>query len=314
VGRAYGGGGLRASIPFSKLYPEVQSELFNLNGLYHKIVLSGNYFNAGSTTPHTQLPQLDRLNDDVTDFTLRNMHILEPAYYGAQGVFLVNSPLFFDPQTYAIRRLLDTRIDTLDSIEVVQMDLRQRLQTKRGFPGSEHVVDWMTFDVSASLFPDTHRDNFGHYFGIVEYDWNWNIGDRTALFSSGWFEPFENGPRSFNFGVTMSRPDNTLFTLSYRQIDPLNSRAVIGSVTYPFSAKYALTASTVWDFGVNIQSFSLMFSRIGTDVQINLGLSYNSILNTVGVTFEVVPNLLRSQVRPGMPLLGAAPGALGSAR
>src|SRR5207248_969325 len=85
-----------------------------------------------------------------------------------------------------------------------------------------------------------------------------------------------------------------------RQIDPLNSRAIIASITYPFSAKYALTAATVWDFGVNIQSYSLIFSRIGTDVQINLGVSYNSVLNNFGVTFEVIPNLLKSSLRPGM--------------
>src|SRR4051812_40996948 len=36
-GRLYGGGGTRASLPLSRLYPNVQSELFNLNGLYHKV-------------------------------------------------------------------------------------------------------------------------------------------------------------------------------------------------------------------------------------------------------------------------------------
>src|SRR5207247_1325298 len=149
--------------------------------IYHKIVLSANYFNAGSTTPHNRLPQLDRLDDDVTDFTLRNMHILEPIFNTAHGASIVASPFFFDPQTYAIRRLVQTQIDTLDAIQVVQMDLRQRWQTKRGFAGSEHVVDWMTLDIQASLFPDGHRDNFNRLVGVLEYDWTWNIGDRTAL-------------------------------------------------------------------------------------------------------------------------------------
>ena len=49
-GRLYGGGGVRASMPFSRLYPDVQSELFNLNGIYHKIVFSGNYYIADSNT------------------------------------------------------------------------------------------------------------------------------------------------------------------------------------------------------------------------------------------------------------------------
>jgi hypothetical protein len=306
VGRAYGGGGVSASIPFSHLYPDVKSELMNLDGIYHKIVLSANYFAAWSSVPYGNLPQLDRLNDDVTDFTLRNMRILQPVFNPTNAVNLTTSPVF-DPQMYAIRRLLDDRIDTRDSIEVLQLDLNQRWQTKRGFPGAEHVVDWMTLDLQGSLFPDTHRDNFGHYFGILQYDWNWNVGDRTALFSNGWLEPFANGPRVFVVGATFNRPDSTNFTLSYRQLDPLGSRAVIGSVTYPFSAKYALTASAVWDFGARIESVNVLVTRKGTDVLVGLGFSYNSILNTVGVQFEIIPNLLLSTMRPGATPLSGAP-------
>jgi hypothetical protein len=310
VGRLYGGAGVRASVPFSKLYPDVCSELFNVDGIFHKIVLSGNYYNAYSTIPFKQLPQLDRLNDDVTDFTLRNMHVLSPTTIPLpNGLLLAYSPLY-NPQDYAVRRLLDTRTDTLDTVEAVQFDLRQRWQTKRGFPGSEHIVDWMTLDVSASIFPDSHRDDFGHYLGFVDYDWLWNIGDRTALFSSGWFEPFTNGARVYGFGASFNRPDTTNFTIAYRQIDPVDSRAVIGQITLPFSAKYAMTASTTWDFGAHNQTYTLLLTRKGTDVLLGLGVSYSSILRTFSFTFEVVPNLLLSSMRPGIsPLFGGAGGA-----
>src|ERR1019366_1562824 len=142
------------------------------------------------------------------------------------------------------------------------------------------VVDWMTFNIDASLFPQSNRDNYGHTFGILEYDWTWNIGDRTALTSSGWAEPFNGGPRVFNFGGVISRPDTTAFYLGYSQIDPLNSKAVIASIIYPLSAKYALSASTVWDFGNHISSYSLFLSRMGTDVMVSFGLNYNSTVNT----------------------------------
>src|SRR5205823_7651769 len=141
-----------------------------------------------------QLPQLDRLNDNTSDQALRDIRTWQPLFNPTNAAFLTTSRVF-DPQIYALRRLVDTSPETLDSMQVLQLDLRQRWQTKRGFAGNEHIVDWMTLDLSASLFPDSHRDNFGHYLGILEYDWNWNIGDRTALFSSGWFEPYENGPK-----------------------------------------------------------------------------------------------------------------------
>src|SRR5205085_3740780 len=126
-GRAYGGGGIRGTIPFSRLYPDVSSELFNVRGLYHKATLGANWYAAQSDTPYTRLPLVDRLNDDAVDQAYRNMRPMQPSYVpGPAGLALASSPIF-DPQQYAIRRLLNNRVDTLDSINVVQLDLFQRL-------------------------------------------------------------------------------------------------------------------------------------------------------------------------------------------
>jgi lipopolysaccharide export system protein LptA len=291
-GRLVGGAGVRWNLPLSKLYPDIQSELFNLNGIYHKINLTGNYYTAQASSGVNNFPQFDRLNDDSTDQTLRDFRPVQTLFNPGAAAYLTSSNLF-NPQNYAIRRLIDTNIDTLDTIDVLQLAINQRWQTKRGFPGNEHVVDWMTLNIGVSIFPHSQRDNYGNTFGIFEYDWTWNIGDRTALTSSGWFEPFNGGPRAFDLGVVINRPDTTNFYLGYRQIDPLNSKAVIGSVTYPLSAKYAMTASTVWDFGNHISSYSIFLSRMGTDVMVNFGVSYNSTVNTFGIAFEVLPNLTR---------------------
>jgi hypothetical protein len=304
-GRVYGGGGLRASIPFTRLYPDIQSQLFNLNGIDHKIVASTNLYFAHSDTSFSRLPQLDRLNDDASDQALRDIKPLEPIFIPGTGILLATSPLY-DPQRYAIRRLVDNRIDTLDSMEVLQFDVRQRWQTKRGYPGMQHIVDWMTLDLSGSYFFDSNRDNFGQNFAFLQYDWTWNIGDRTALVSTGWVDPIENGARVFTIGTFFNRPDRTSMYLGYREIDPLSSRAVSGAITYIFSPKYAMTASATYDFGTNqSQSNSLVFTRMGSDLQVSFGVNYNSILNNFGVTFEIVPNVVPQNKRiPGMGALG----------
>jgi hypothetical protein len=156
------------------------------------------------------------------------------------------------------------------------------------------------------VFPHSNRDNFGESLGIIEYDWVWNIGDRTALVSDGWFETIDGGPRVFNAGAIFNRPDHTSLYLGYRQIDPLESKAVIAAVTYALSAKYAVTASTTWDFGTENENSTVMLTRIGTDLRMSMGLSYNSLLNNFGVQFEIVPNLIRGG-RSG----GFAPGMFG---
>jgi hypothetical protein len=306
IGRLYYGGGLQGSIPFSRLYPDVESELLNLHGLYHKIVIGGNYYWAHSSLSHLRLPQLDRLNDDASDQALRDIYPVQIGINPTNAVQLTSG--FFDPQFMALRKLVLDKIDTRDSIDEVVLDLRQRWQTKRGFPGQEHIVDWMTLDVSATFFPQPNRDDFGQTVNFIEYDWTWNIGDRTALFSSGWFDPHEGGGRFFNVGAQFNRPDRTQFMLAYRQIDPLNSKAVIGSVTLPFSEKYSLTAASSYDFGVNSQVNSLVITRTGSDLMVSLGLTYNSILSNFGFVFEVYPNLVPANRRVAGNILAPAQG------
>lgn len=296
-GRLIGGGGVRGSMPLSHLYPNVQSDLLNLNGLYHKIVLGGNYYNVHSDAPFTDFPQIDRLNDDATDQALRDIYPRQPFLNPAHGLALAFDPIF-NPQAYAIRRLVMSRVDTRDSIDVFEADIRQRWQTKRGFPGQEHIVDYFTLDTSASLFPEANRDNFGEAFAFLEYDATWNVGDRTAFNSTGWYDPFDNGARVLTLGAFLNRPDRTNFYVGYRIIDPVGSRALITTANYTFSPKYAITAAVVYDFGDNeALANSLVITRVGSDLTMNIGFNYNAILNNFGFTFELLPNIVASARR-----------------
>lgn len=307
-GRFYGAGGASASVPLSSYFPNVQSDLFNVQGIYHKIVLGATYYIAHSSVPFNELPQLDRLNDDATDQALRDITPLQPVLNPAHGVALATSPIF-DPQRYAIRRLIDDRVDTLDSIQVVQLDLRQRWQTKRGFPGLQHTVDLFTLDLSCSLFPNANRDNFGSTAGFIEYDAVWNVGDRTSLVSTGWVDPFADGARYFTLGMNLGRPDSTLFSVGFRYVDPIDSRLITAAANYVFSQKYSMTASASYDFGPNKGLWnSLTFTRSGTDLQLSVGISYNPILNNFGFSVNLIPLLVANRPQStslaGMPSLG----------
>ncbi|MFL5339372.1 MAG: hypothetical protein ACJ8F7_04315 [Gemmataceae bacterium] len=294
-GRFYAAGGVRGSLSLSRLYPDVESELFNLQGLYHKSVFTGNYYVAHSDTPYSRLPQLDRLNNDASDQALRDITPFQPLFNPTNGVALMTSPVY-NPQLYAIRRLEDERVDTLDSIQVIQLDWRNRWQTKRGFPGMEHTVDWLTIDTSVSLYPNSTRDNFGSTVGFIEYDAAWNMGDRTALVSNGWFDPFAGGARYFAIAALLNRPDRTSFNIGFRYVDPIMSRVVSAAANYVFSPKYAMTIASSYDFGQNHGlSNALVFTRIGTDLQFNVSVTYNPLLNNFGFSIEVLPLIAAAQ-------------------
>ena len=295
AGRVYGGGGVRSNLPLSRLYESVGSELFNVHGLYHKVTLSSNYFYGRTNVSYWKLPLLDRLDDDNTDYTYRSIRPAQTQLVpGAAGVALANSPLF-NQQLYAIRRLVDNRIDTLDNQQVLQMDVRQRLQTKRGYPGLEHTVDLLTFDVSASYFPQANRDNFGKSFAFLEYFGLWNIGDRTSILSSGWVDPFDYGARYWNVGVNLDRPDRTNVYVGYRQTDPLNSKAVTAAVGYQLSQRYYTSLGVSYDFGIQqALTNTLSLTRTGSDMTVTLGFTYNALVNNFGLNFLIVPNIVQA--------------------
>jgi hypothetical protein len=305
VGRVWGGGGTRASMALSHLYDGVTNELFNIHDLYHKMVVSANYLYAQTNVHYDQLPMLDRLNDDSTDQSWRNIKPMESLLVsGPAGMALQNSPVY-DPQLYAIRRALLNKVDTLDDIDVLQLDLRQRLQTKRGYPGEEHEVDLVTLDTSISYFPQPSFDGLGHPWAFAEWDFLWNVGDRVALTSTGWLEPYNGGSRYWTVGAYLNRPDKTNFYLGYRQTDPLNSRAITAAVSYQLSKRYFLNGSASYDLGLNqAMSNSLSLTRVGTDLTMTIGITYNSLVNNFGFTFMIMPNLFAATAPGGMPMLG----------
>jgi hypothetical protein len=284
--------------------------VFNIRGLYHKVEVNVNYFAAHSDTDPRRLPLLDRLHDDVSDLSFRSWRRFGGLYVppGTGGRFLRNtargealatSPIF-DPVLLANRVLLPNRPEVLNDLQVLQGEIRQRWQTKRGASGREHTVDWMALDVSASFFPDRVRDNFGHSFSQFEYNYFWNIGDRTAFSSSGWFDPYTNGTRYFNLGVLFNRPDGSNLYIGYRHTDPIGSRVFLAVIGYQFSRKYSISLTNAFDLSNNFaQSTSVAFNRTGTDMTMSLGLSYNAFQNNLGVQFLLIPNAALTAGPPG---------------
>ena len=100
----------------------------------------------------------------------------------------------------------------------------------------------------------------------------------------------------------------TSLYLGFRDIFPVESRPLTAGFTYIFSPKYAISAFSSYDFGTNMSlANSVVFSRTGTDVQVNLGFTYNAMQNNFGFVFEILPRVVANAVRGG---LGVSPGLL----
>ncbi len=188
--------GVRASLPFWKVDPTVQSMLFNLNGLAHKVTLVSDLYWADASQNIEEFPLYDPLDDDSQEH-----------FRG----YLVPFPWSRDPRNYAFRAgmqgwVASPTAEMVDDVAAARLGIHQRWQTKRGLPGQQRVVDWIVLDIDGTIFPDKDRDNFSEYLGLLEYDFRWHVGDRVSILSDGYADFFPEGLKTISLGTAITRP------------------------------------------------------------------------------------------------------------
>ena len=289
--RAYVNTGVRASVPFWAVFPNFQDPLFNLHGLAHKVVFDAEFAYADANRNFTELPLYDPLDDiSITEFRRR---VFDPTLPPT-----IMDPKFL-PTTYALRSGLQSWVtspttEIADDLMTLRAGMRHRWQTKRGVPGQQHIVDWLTIDSNLTWFPDQDRDNFGQDFGLFDYDVRWHLGDRFTIVSDGAADFFGDGLRMVSGGVLLNRPSSGNAYVGVRSISgPLDSNVLLASYNYRLSPKWLSSAGVAIDFSDagNIgQSFGI--TRIGESLLVSLGFNVDEAKDNVGVKFMVEPRFL----------------------
>jgi hypothetical protein len=288
--RLYGQTGVRASLPIWKVNRDVQSDLWNLNGLAHKVVFDVDFSWSDASQDLGDLPLYDPLDDDSIEAFRRRF--TTTTFGGAV-------PLRFDERYYALRSGLGDWVtspstEIADDLLAVRMGVRQRWQTKRGMPGEERIVDWITFDTQGVLFPDDARDDFGQALGLVGYDFRWHVGDRLTVLSQGGFDFFDEGQRVITVGGFLERPPRgSLYAGIHLLEGPFSNSVLSMSYSYRMSEKWVTSLATAVDLGNqgNIgQHFS--FTRIGESLLISGGINVDASRGSVGVNLAIEPRFL----------------------
>jgi lipopolysaccharide export system protein LptA len=296
VTRLFGQAGVRASLPMWRSDPTVQSELFNLNGMAHKIVFEAEALIADANQDVSTLPLYDAIDDDAQ---LQFRRRLVENTFGLPPGSQV--PLRFDPRYFAIRSNLQGSVaspstELADDLAEVRLGIKQRWQTKRGLPGQERIIDWVVFDVDATLFPNPNRDNFGETIGLINYDFQWHVGDRLTILSDGFADTFADGLRQMTVGGLISRPEQGSFYLGYRSTDgPFTASVLTSSLNYRMSEKWIATASTnvVLSGSGNVYE-NISLTRVGESFLIRLGFNYDASRNNLGAVIGFEPRFLPS--------------------
>jgi lipopolysaccharide export system protein LptA len=299
----YGQTGLRASLPMWKSDPSIQSTLWNVNGLTHKVNFDFDASYADASQDLNELPLYDQLDDDSQE------HFRRRFAFDTFGILPGGDvPLPYDERYFALRSGMQGNVtapsmEIADDLTVIKMGARQRWQTKRGLPGQERIIDWITFDSQVSLFPDAEEQNFGADFGLFDYDFQWHVGDRFSLVSDGYFDFFSQGLRTASFGANIGRPEVGNAYVGYRMIEgPISSNILSANLVYRMSQKWGVKAGGQVDFGeTGSIGQTLSFVYIGESFLWQFGINHDVSRDNVGFRFGFEPRFLTQSrlFRPG---------------
>ncbi len=304
LARVYGQVGIRASLPMWRVDPSVQSVLWNVNGLAHKVNFDIDAFYADASQDLDELPLYDPLDDDAQEHFRRRFAF--DTFGIAPGG---DTPIKYDERFFALRSGLQSWVtspsaEIADDLAIVKLGVRQRWQTKRGMPGRERIIDWITLDMQAILFPDAQRDNFGNAdFGMFDYDFRWHIGDRFSLESDGYFDFFSQGLRTVSIGSNLSRPEVGNVYVGFRSIEgPISSNILSAALTYRMSDKWGVKAGGQIDFGeTGTIGQTVSFVYIGESFLWQFGANYDASRDNLGFRFGFEPRFTKRPrlFRPG---------------
>ncbi|MDZ4685993.1 MAG: hypothetical protein SH850_13070 [Planctomycetaceae bacterium] len=290
IDRFYGRAGVRGSVLFWRVYPYVDSEVFNLSGLAHKMLFDFDYGYADSSRDLSEIPQWNEIDDDAQErFRER---LLVNTFGGAL-------PPEFDPRFYAVRTGAGGSVtapyhELVDDQQALRLGWRHRLQTKVGPPDRQRIKDWMTLDLGVTYFPDAVRDNFGEDLGLFSTRYAWHVGDRTSIVASSLFDFYEDAQNLWSVGVLSQRSVRGSMYVGFRQIQggPLDSQILTASYSYQMSPKWISTASTAFDIGEGEnRGQALTITRVGEWSLIHLGFNFDASKNNVGLQLAIEPRL-----------------------
>lgn len=177
---------------------------------------------------------------------------------------------------------------------LVRLGMENRWQTKRGAPGCQRIIDWITLDTGLSFFPNQDRDNFGELVGLLDYDFRWHVGDRLTLMSDGFFDFVEESPSAVSVAAILSRPPRGSLYVGLHFIDgPIQNTILSTSYTYRLSPKWASTAGVSIDLvGKGGVGQHLSLTRIGESFLVSLSGSFDPTRDNFGLQFSVEPRFL----------------------
>ncbi len=297
--RLTGQAGVRTSLPFWRVYPNIENRLFDLRGIAHKVTLQTELFYADSNKNLDLFPLYEPLDDNSQEHFRRRF---------ISNTFGGTLPAQFDERSYALRNGMQRWVtagsgEVVDDMTQVRFGANQRWQTKRGLAGKERIVDLVSFDTDFIFYPKAERDNFGEDIGAINYDFRYHVGDRLTLLSDGYFDVFSQGLKAISAGAQISRPGRADAYIGFLSLEgPISANVLNGYANYRMNDKWIFSGGAAFDFGkTGSIGQNVSLTRVGESALVRVGVNIDSGRDNVSFNFNFEPRFLQ---RSGLGSLG----------
>ncbi|MFQ5462183.1 MAG: LPS assembly protein LptD, partial [Phycisphaerae bacterium] len=150
-------------------------------------------------------------------------------------------------------------VDSIDGVSGVQLGVRQRWQTKRGYAENRRTVDFLTLDVELGLFDDATDRHFTNGYTSFSRPENsiarnyvnsamvWRVNDRTTLLSELNYDLNDGEVDVFNLSLAVERSPRMSYLIGYRYIEETDSNLAAFDMNYRLSEKHTLAFRELFD-------------------------------------------------------------------
>ncbi len=203
----------------------------------------------------------------------------------------------------------DSGVEDIDDFGGVVLGLRQRWQTRRGKPGEERTVDWMTLDVEAGFFHDRQDGEFTHGDHImarpedsisssfIAANWQYRLSDTTMLVYDGVYDVNRDQVGTSNVSVAVERDPRLSYFVGWRYIHDTDNNLLAFGTNYRLSEKHIVGFREYYDAeeGRNY-STEIIYIRKWPRWYTAVSFDVDRALDDIGVNFSLWPE--------GAPTLG----------
>lgn len=269
LGRAFGTFGARASMYLSRVYPDVESQLFDIQGMRHIIKPDITVWGSQANRGFQDLYLFDENIEDIDE--------IDGVTFGVRQRF--------QTKRGAPGRQRTVDVLTLDVEAGFFGDLDREENRNFGLPIEGHRGDEFTNGFASWSRPENSITR-----NYVNASAVYRMSDTTALISEANYDTDDGELDVFNISLAVERNPRLSYLVGYRRITDIESDLLAMGINYRITDKHSIAVREVFDLGEGeTAEFSIGYVRKSPRWYVGITFDLDNIEEDIGVSLSLWP-------------------------